>query len=184
MAADSPPEAQTGRLDELRASARGWHGVQLAVLGFIGLCGVLEPGDASAPRWLQILSGVAVLIALGLACLATYLVGRAAWPLYGPHRNEPRPDDAEEIALASRRVRTGLALTFAAVALLALASALAWWPESKTMGAQVEVQAADGAWCGRLAGGGGATLDVVTSDQGTVRVPLESLTALRPVAAC
>ena len=34
------------RLTELRNSARGWHGVQLAVLGFIGLCGVLQSGAA------------------------------------------------------------------------------------------------------------------------------------------
>jgi hypothetical protein len=40
-----------GRLAELRTSARGWHGVQLAVLGFIGLCAVLQgQADSPAPR--------------------------------------------------------------------------------------------------------------------------------------
>jgi hypothetical protein len=184
MSTDAPAEPRPGRLDELRASARGWHGIQLAVLGFIGLCGVLEPGDASAPTWLQVLSGLLVLVALALACLATYLVGRAAWPLYGPRSREPRADDPAEIERASRWVRSGLLLTFAAVALLALASALAWWPEKEAQAGQVEVQAADGAWCGQLAAGSGATLDVVTADQGTVQVPLEQLTAVRAVADC
>ncbi len=58
---------ERGRLDELRASARGWQGIQLAVLGFIGLCGVLQRGGRSIPRWIQILAGIAALVALGLA---------------------------------------------------------------------------------------------------------------------
>ena len=48
---DADPEADT---EQLRASARGWHGVQLAVLGFIGLCGALhDAGAATGPRWVQ-----------------------------------------------------------------------------------------------------------------------------------
>ncbi|MFD0597018.1 hypothetical protein ACFQZ4_36105 [Catellatospora coxensis] len=35
-------------LAKLIDSARGWHGVQLGVLGFIGFCGVLKMG-AQAP---------------------------------------------------------------------------------------------------------------------------------------
>lgn len=35
-----------------RASAKGWHGVQMAALGFIGLCGVLQRDDGDDPRWL------------------------------------------------------------------------------------------------------------------------------------
>src|SRR3712207_8556040 len=50
MSESQPAGAQTGRLDELRASARGWHGVQLAVLGFIGLCGVLQEEQPSDPE--------------------------------------------------------------------------------------------------------------------------------------
>ena len=75
-------ETQTDdRLTELRTSARGWHGVQLAVLGFIGLCGVLSGGSA-APQWLEWLSMWLALAALACACVATFLVGAAAWPLY------------------------------------------------------------------------------------------------------
>jgi hypothetical protein len=34
--------APADRLQELSASARGWHTIQMAVLGFIGICGVLR----------------------------------------------------------------------------------------------------------------------------------------------
>ena len=66
------------RLAELRGSAKGWHGVQLAALGFIGLCGVLQTGDASDPMPLQVLAGILVLVAFACACLGIYYVGRAA----------------------------------------------------------------------------------------------------------
>jgi len=45
--------------------------VQLAVIGFVGLCGVLKSGSDAGPTWLEILAGILVLIALVLACLAT-----------------------------------------------------------------------------------------------------------------
>src|SRR5687768_12057994 len=95
------PAAPPDRLAELRGSAQGWHGIQLAALGFIGLCGVIQTGDASTPWGLQVLSGMLVLVAFALACAGIYLVGRAAWPLY---RGEPAPtagDDAAEIELVS-----------------------------------------------------------------------------------
>lgn len=69
----------SSRIAELRVSARGWHGVHLAVLGFIGLCGVLQPGAGSGePHWLQVLAGLLVVAALGIACVATVLVALAA----------------------------------------------------------------------------------------------------------
>jgi uncharacterized protein involved in cysteine biosynthesis len=85
-------------LEELRASARGWHGVQLAVIGFIGLCGVLKGGRPDNPMWLQVLSVVLIFVALALACAATYLVARVAGPLYGAR--EAPVDEAAEVAHA------------------------------------------------------------------------------------
>src|SRR3954453_2235661 len=116
MATEQMPRTPASRLEELRGSAKGWHGVQLAVVGFIGFCGVLKGEGSTAPHWIEALAGIAVLVALGLACFAPYLVGRAAWPLYGARVPE-RTDDAREIALTSRRLTTGLALTFIAIAL-------------------------------------------------------------------
>jgi hypothetical protein len=184
---ESPANGHTthaGRLAELRASARGWHGVQLAVLGFIGLCGVLKPGGSSQPTWLQLLAGILVLGALVLACLGTFLVGRAAWPLYGPRRAEQPADDPAEIARTSRQVTSGLLATFAAVALLALGAVSSWWPEKEGATGAVEVQVGGATVCGRLVQGGSGALAVATADQGTIRIPLDTVAAIRPVSRC
>lgn len=78
--------------------------------------------------WLQTLAGVLVLVSLLLACVATYLVGRVAWPLYGARRRASTADEPEELARASTDLVAGLALTYIAVAVLALGTASAWWP--------------------------------------------------------
>lgn len=137
------------RLAELRVSARGWHGVQLAVLGFIGLCGVLQP-DASDgnPGWLRWLVGLLVLAAFALACAATVLVALAAWPIYGPQ--PAQEGSAKEIARTSRRLRSGIAVTFVAVALLALATSSVWWPVDGGPDCEVEVRTSAGVVCGEL----------------------------------
>ena len=45
-------DAARAETERLQTSARGWHGVQLAVLGFIGLCGALhDAGSATGPPW-------------------------------------------------------------------------------------------------------------------------------------
>jgi hypothetical protein len=48
-----PVVAPADRLEELSASARGWHTIQMAVLGFIGICGVLRTTGSPAPRAVQ-----------------------------------------------------------------------------------------------------------------------------------
>ena len=57
-------EGPSSRLAELRVSARGWHSIQLAVIGFIGFCGVLQNGRPDNPTWLQVWAGILVLVAL------------------------------------------------------------------------------------------------------------------------
>ena len=166
--------AGRGDLDELRTSARGWHGVQLAVLGFIGLCGALQSGAASTePRWLQVLAAVLVLAALAIACLATVLVAGAAWPVGGWRRTATADDGSgEEVQRGGRHLRTGIVLTFVAVGLVALATSSSWWPtkESAAAGwsrcpprrarcaapwssrttARWRSRSADSAWCCRM----------------------------------
>ena len=76
--ADAISQPPAGRTNELRASAIGWQKIQFAVLGFIGLCGVLKGvGTSSDPRWLQIVAAILIVLALIVACYATFLVGRA-----------------------------------------------------------------------------------------------------------
>src|ERR687896_1676852 len=100
----SETTSPAGRLAELRLSARGWHGVQLAVIGFIGLCGVLQGGRPENPMWLQVFAGVLALVALALACVATFLVALVAWPLYGG-REPAVSDDARELERDGRRLK-------------------------------------------------------------------------------
>ena len=151
---DTPDAAHD--LEELRGSARGWHGVQLAVLGFIGLCGALQGGGSdSRPDWVQDLSFVLVLVALVLACSATVLVASAAWPVYGGAGHATQ-SPAEELRHTGHRLRAGIAVTFVAVACLAVATSASWWPSggsssSGTGQALVEVRTGTGVACGELA---------------------------------
>jgi hypothetical protein len=181
------PAAPPDRLAELRGSAKGWHGIQLAALGFIGLCGVIQTGDASEPWALQVLAGILVLVAFALACAGIYLVGRAAWPLYRGEDPATAGDDAAAIELTSRQLTRGLLMTFLSIAALALATAASWWPEEESGGAgasAVQVLTDDGRTaCGELAGSQPGTLRVVADAQPVV-LSLDAIASVAPVDSC
>lgn len=181
--------SSAGRLVELRTSAKGWHGVQLAVLGFIGLCGVLQgAAGQGGPRWLQITAGVLVLVALGLACTATALVATAAWPVHdvlddGEAAAAQTSADGEAHRTA-RHLRLGIALTFLAVVVLAIAATSSWWPEKAGSSAlQVEVTTSQGSACGQLRSGDPGTIAVESSGR-LVTVAAGDVVRLRPVDSC
>jgi hypothetical protein len=168
------------RLAELRTSARGWHGVQLAVIGFIGLCGVLQGGRPDNPKWLQVWAGLLAITALVLACIATFLVARVAWPLYG---GRGVVEDDAALERDGRRIKQGLFLTFASVAVLALGTATGWWPQDETK-ALVTVEVANGAiLCGELGEAGAGQL-AVTFDGRRVALSLQDVSAIRSVSSC
>jgi len=179
-------DQSTNRLGELRVSARGWHGVQLGVLGFIGLCGVLEQnGGNGNPGWLQVLVGLLVLYAFGLACAATVLVALAAWPIYAP--GSGTEGTAGEIARTSSRLRAGITLTFVSVAVLALATSSAWWP-SDTGGENdataIEVRTRAGLICGDLGEPSGQGLLAVSAGGRLVELTLSDVISVQPVDDC
>jgi hypothetical protein len=179
-------DQSTTTLAELRVSARGWHGVQLAVLGFIGLCGVLKGGGSSdTSHWLQVLAGLLVLAAFGLACLATVLVALAAWPTYAHESNVDSA--AREVARTGRRLRVGILLTFVAVAVLAVATSTSWWPSARAEGAAataVRVSTQSGEICGDLGGSSRAGVLTVSADGRLVELALSDVVAISPVRAC
>ena len=177
----------TGRLAGLQSSARGWHGVQLAVLGFIGLCGVLaKNGDAGNPRWLQILAGLLVLSALVLSCVATALVASAAWPLYGARRS-PAPDSGDayndEVTRTGRQLRLGIWLTYVAVALTALGATSSWWPREGPDSTPVEVTTNAGVACGVLRESRPGVLALDSGGRDVV-LELSDVVQVRPVSVC
>lgn len=168
-------------LERLAASARGWHRIQLAVLGFIGLCGVLwDGGSPSGPDWTRWLTGALVVVALAVACAAIYLVGRVAFPFYGAGTGPARTVTAEA---GTRRLRTGILLTYLAGIVLVVATLSAWWPADAERAA-VEVRNAAGeGWCGELrdAPAGAVTLDTT---EGPVTLALDRVALIRPVDGC
>ena len=179
---DAGPAAGTD-VHELRSSAKGWHGVQLAVLGFIGLCGALQSGsDPSGPGWLQRVAAVLVLAALAVACLATVLVASEAWPVRAGRSGVTSGSDIE-LRRGGRHLRTGIALTFLAVVLVALATSTSWWPRGDQGGDLVEVSTGQGTFCGRLASSDGGSLALEVAGR-SIALPVDQVAGLRPVASC
>jgi lysylphosphatidylglycerol synthetase-like protein (DUF2156 family) len=179
-------DESSSRIGELRVSARGWHGVQLAVLGFIGLCGVLQRDTGSdQPHWLEVLAGLLALAAFAIACVATVLVALAAWPVYGS-----RPfavDDDAEVARTSTRLRAGITLTYVAVAVIALATSSAWWPtEASTdqAASSVEVTTGAGQICGELTAPSGRGVLAISAGGRVVELALSDVVSLSPVDSC
>ena len=182
------PAAPPDRLAELRGSAKGWHGIQLAALGFIGLCGVIQTGDARDPWALQVFSGILVLVAFALACAGIYLVGRAAWPLYRGEEPGTAGDDAAAIELTSRQLTRGLLMTFLSIATLALATAASWWPHEESGGpgaSTVQVQTDDGrSACGELTASPQPGSLRVVADAQPIVLSLDAIASIAPVESC
>ena len=176
-------QAGTGRIADLRTSARGWHGAQLATIGFIGLCGVLQRGRPDNPTWLQVLAGILALVALVLACAGTFLVARVAWPLYGG-----RAARADDMDREGARLKRGLVLTFVSAALVALATASGWWPQpaggTANTSAVVSVQATNGQrLCGTLVDAGPGRIGL-TGNGAPVAVSLADVATVTPEESC
>jgi hypothetical protein len=190
MEIDDSGRSERGALAELGRSARGWHGVQLAVLAFIGLCGVLTDSDPGDPRWLRVGAGVAALVALALACLAVFLVASVAWPFPRAGPESGAPSDALDSVAGRRRLRIGVALTYAAVITMALAASASWWPDERATvsgrggGALVELTDHNGATaCGELLAAPAGTVRIETAS-GTIEVATAALAGVVPAEAC
>jgi hypothetical protein len=124
------PAEPDERMDRLSGSARGWHTVQMAVLGFIGICGILHAPDSSVPGWAQVGASLLAVAALGLACLAVFMVGRVAYPI---------SIGTGEAAVTRARalLRGGIRLTVVALILIVIAALSGWWPKTSDTTATV-----------------------------------------------
>ncbi len=165
-------------LAKLIDSARGWHGIQLGVLGFIGFCGVLKMGaEAPGPAWLQWLATGGTVGAFVMALWSIVTVGKVAWPVADP----TAPADPAEMG---GQLRSGIRTTIVSVALMAFAGLSAWWPTEQAP--SVEVSLGNGSKaCGQVAEGapaGAMWLNTATGE--TLEVHLTTVANLRPVASC
>jgi hypothetical protein len=158
--------------------AREWSKVQLGVLGFTGICGVLQSGGSSRPLWLQNASGIAAVVGLLVAVIAVGVVGIVAFPLGRGPMNPPA---------AARRVQLGIALTFVAVAFTALSSLSLRWPDKKGQGhssaEKVIVRTISGAQCGTVIGDDSGLVDLDVN--GTLlRLPLIRVVSIQQTDRC
>jgi hypothetical protein len=125
----SQPAASANPLEKLTDSARGWHTIQVAVLGFIGICGILRTASSPAPRAVQVLAAVLAVAALATACTAVFIVGRIAYPV-GAATHDIRADQG--VAHAATQLSVGIRLTIAALILAVIATLAGWWPATAT----------------------------------------------------
>ena len=174
--------AAADRLDKISSSARGWHTIQMAVLGFIGICGVLRTTSSPAPRAIQWLAAALAVAALAAACAAIFSVGRVAYPVDDPTDGTRAAPAAAE---AAARLRSGIRLTIVALILAVIAALSGWWPSASTTAtAAVAITSAGGqAWCGPLVSGPAGAVSVRTSD-GVVTVAAQDIAQIHPVDQC
>ncbi|MFK0292881.1 hypothetical protein ACIQU6_20735 [Streptomyces sp. NPDC090442] len=185
---DPQPAPSTDTLEGLAASARGWHTIQLTVLGFVGICGVLRPTDGAVPAPVQWLAAALAVLALVIACLALFTVGRVAYPISAGGSAGVTP---HALAQARGRLHTGIRLTILALVLIVTAALTGWWPHhaDTAPGAPAKATAVTASaktgqtWCGPLAAGPADAVNLRTG-QGDIAVALQAVTRLRPVANC
>jgi hypothetical protein len=163
----------------LRESAREWQKIQVGVLGFVGVCGLL-PGakDAAKPAWVQESSAVSALAGLVLALLSVLLIAGVAYPV---------TTRSITASAASRRLTAGIVVTFVAVGLTALAALSGWWPQGagadRPQPPQLVVRTDASSACGSLLQSGSGAVDLEI-DGKRVRVPLDRLKSIEVTEGC
>jgi hypothetical protein len=152
----------------------------MAVLGFIGICGVLRTTNSPAPRAVQWVAAALAVAALAAASLAIFNVGRVAYPVIDAADGASA---APSVRQAADRLRAGIRLTSVAVILAVIAALSGWWPASASTSAVAVTSTSGQAWCGPLVSGPAGAISVRTSN-GVITVPAQAIAQVRPVARC
>ncbi|KUI17831.1 hypothetical protein AU192_02990 [Mycobacterium lehmannii] len=165
--------------NRVQESAREWQTLQLAVLGFVGLCGVLTGDDSgkSRPQWLQEIGAVSAFAGFVLAVTGIFLVATIAHPVIGQPRLGPA---------TISRLRVGITFTFAAAALTAVAALTWWWPQPRSeapIAPKIEVTTSQGSVCGVPVPGRNGAVHLDADGEQFV-IPLRRLLAITVVETC
>ncbi len=191
--ASTPGGASAEELEALSASARGWHRIQLAVLGFIGFCGILWEGAAGTPSAVQYAGLVLIVAAFVLAVVSILVVGQVAHPVGDPAADAAEP--AGIVTRRTRRLRRGIWGTYLAVALLVLATLSSWLPSdvaddnagdgAPLAGGEdvVVVDVEDQSWCGEVIDVAEQVVQLRTAAD-TVEVRRDQIAVVHPVGSC
>ena len=161
----------------------------MAVLGFIGICGVLRTTGSPAPRAVQWLAAALAVAALAAASVAVFTVGRVAYPVDDAADGaSARPAAGQAAARpaagqAAARLRAGIRLTIVAVILAVIAALSGWWPALASTAAVAVTATSGQAWCGPLVNGPAGAVSVRTGS-GVITVPAQAIAQLGPVARC
>ena len=143
---DQPPRPGTG-WKGFRLPPAAWHTIQMAVLGFIGICGVLRTtsrlGSARSPM-------------AGRCTGGRRAGGRMHSNLHRrpgrlPHRDALDGDRA--VAGGTARLRAGIRLTIMALILAVIAALSGWWPSPASNPAVAVTGTTGQAWCGPIVSG-------------------------------
>jgi len=166
----------------LASTAKGWHSMQMGVLGFIGLCGVLQSGNSGIPGWLESLSGLLAGVSFVVACVAMVLVGRVAYPFYGAAM-AGSPDPAR-VSRMGGQLKVGIRTSFVAVVLIVVSALSGWWPSEGGDAGSVQVRDVAGrTWCGSLTDAPTGSVGVRTAD-GTFAIRTDAIAEISPVGSC
>lgn len=157
-------------------SAKGWHNIQLGVMGFISLCGVLRMGEEPAgPEWLSWWSTGMSVAAFVSGLISMWMVGGVAFPLYG---GEQMPQNA------TGRLKGGIGMTFVTIVMMALGALGGWWPASAE-GGSMEVSDPNGnSACGVMMKGAPSGSMWLQTNEGRVTVALKNVAEIRQVTSC
>jgi hypothetical protein len=172
-----PATAPGDRLERLSAAARGWHTIQMAVLGFIGICGILRTTSSTAPRAVQWLAAALAVAALAVACMSIFTIGRVAYPV------GDALDGDRDVAGGTARLRAGIRLTIVALILAVIAALSGWWPSPASSPAVAVTGTTGQAWCGPLVSGPADAISVRTVN-GIITVPAQAIAQVSPVRQC
>jgi hypothetical protein len=178
----SSPIAGDDTFSNLASTAKGWHSMQMGVLGFIGLCGVLQSGDSGIPSWLESLTSLLAGAAFVVACVAMVLVGRVAYPFYGA--TAAGQADQARVSRMGTQLKVGIRTSFVAVVLIVVSALSGWWPGGGADAGSVQVRDAAGrTWCGPLTDAPTGSVGVRTAD-GPVAIRMDAIAEISPVGSC